>query len=63
MSTTAANTLMLPDSFSLLDLMVARLNAGGGSRPTNPKANAPMLRRAAAQDNSADHAALMTRCH
>jgi len=54
---------MLPDSFSLLDLMIARLNAGGESRPTNPKANAPKLRRAAAQDNSVDHAELMTGCH
>ncbi|CAD9223549.1 hypothetical protein BCEN4_350087 [Burkholderia cenocepacia] len=34
-STTAAKTLMLPDSFSLLDLMVVRLNTGGGSRTTH----------------------------
>ncbi|CAM2191841.1 protein of unknown function [Paraburkholderia kururiensis] len=34
-STTAANTLMLPDSFSLLDLMVVRVNTGRGLRATH----------------------------
>jgi hypothetical protein len=33
-STTAANTLMLPESFSLLDLMVARVNTCGRARST-----------------------------